>query len=70
MYTIYTKPNCPQCDQAKLLLKMKGLEFETLDVTSDEKLFDFVVSEGFRGMPAIYQEGVKVGGLQELKNMF
>lgn len=70
MYTIYTKPNCTQCDQAKLLLKMKGLEFETKDVTEDENIFEFIVNEGFRGMPAIYLNGDKVGGLQELKNMF
>lgn len=70
MYTIYTKPNCTQCDQAKLLLKMRGVDFNTVDVTVDAQAFEFVVSEGFRGMPAIYLDGDKVGGLAELKNMF
>lgn len=68
MYTIYSKPNCTQCDQAKLMLKMKGLSFEVIDVMEDKTAFDFVVSEGFKGMPAIYLEGVKVGGLMELKS--
>lgn len=70
MYTIYTKPNCTQCDQAKLLLKMKGISFDTIDVTEDQEAFNFVVSEGFRGMPAIYLDGNKIGGLSELKSMF
>jgi len=30
MYTIYSKPNCPQCDQAKLLLEMKGEKFNVI----------------------------------------
>ena len=30
MYTVYSKPNCTFCDQAKSLLKAKGLEFREI----------------------------------------
>ena len=26
--TVWSKDNCPYCDQAKSLLKMKGIEYE------------------------------------------
>lgn len=34
MFTVYSKPNCPHCDQAKALLKKLDEQFEviTLDV--------------------------------------
>lgn len=70
MYKIYTKPNCPQCDQAKMFLKMKAEPFEAIDVMSSEDAFEFVVSEGFKSMPAVYKGTEKVGGLAELKKMF
>lgn len=29
-FTVYSKPNCTYCDQAKALLEQKGLEFEII----------------------------------------
>ena len=31
-FTIYSKPNCPQCDKAKDLLKKKGLTYKEVIV--------------------------------------
>lgn len=30
MFTVYSKPNCPSCDQAKALLTQKGAKFEVI----------------------------------------
>ena len=30
MYIVYSKPNCPQCDQAKMLLDMKGEKYNVI----------------------------------------
>lgn len=32
MFTIYSKPNCPNCTSAKQLLESKGLEFQVLEL--------------------------------------
>jgi glutaredoxin len=29
-FTLYSKPNCPHCDQAKALLESKGYDFEVI----------------------------------------
>lgn len=29
-YTVFTKPACPQCDQAKAMLTSKGIAFDTI----------------------------------------
>lgn len=31
-YIVYSKPNCPFCDQAKALLDSKGLEFDVINL--------------------------------------
>jgi len=77
MLTVYSKPACPQCDQAKALLKSKGVEFKVvhLDVqqpkvpgeeyiTRDELLAKIPTA---RMMPQIMDGDVHVGSLNELK---
>jgi glutaredoxin 3 len=79
MYTVYTKPNCPQCDQAKALLESKGLEYKTvhLDVgqpkTADSEYIGrddlLALIPGARMMPQIMKEGVAIGSLPELRKV-
>jgi glutaredoxin len=80
MITIYSKPACTHCDQAKALLKSKGIAFEEihLDVgqakTADAKYISRQsLLEKFptaRTMPQITDEGVYIGGFSELKSYF
>jgi glutaredoxin len=83
MYTIYSKPNCPQCDQAKLLLDTKGEEYNVihLDVgqpkqnnlkyISREDLLKKIPTA--RMMPQIIKQHLDaehyVGSYQELKKI-
>lgn len=30
MFTVYSKPQCPYCDQAKALLELKGEDFKVI----------------------------------------
>lgn len=76
MLTIYSKEKCQQCDSAKLLCQMKGVDYvvKTLDVdyTRDELLH---ISPKARSFPVITVMGeydgvgveVYLGGLVELK---
>jgi glutaredoxin 3 len=68
MITVYSKNNCPFCVQAKNLLKLKGVEFEEIKIDEDTSAKDFVLSEGHRTVPQIYQDGKLLveGGYQGL----
>ena len=78
MLVIYSKDNCQQCDSAKLLCQMKGVDYvvKTLDVdyTRDELMH---ISPKARSFPVIVvkvkYDGVEmeeyIGGLVELKEV-
>lgn len=51
--TIYTQPNCTQCEQTKRFLTLKEVPFETVDITQDADAFDFVVGLGYKSVPVV-----------------
>ena len=72
MFIVYGKPDCPHCTEAKMLLDLKGAEYEYLQVGVDLTKQELVsVMEVFgvlpRSVPQITKEGKYVGGLKELK---
>lgn len=65
---VWSKPNCPFCDQAKALLTMKGIEFEERKVGNDwtkEQLLEAVPTA--RTVPQIFLDEELVGGFNELR---
>jgi glutaredoxin 3 len=65
---VWSKDNCPFCDQAKALLKMKGIEIEERKVGGDwtkEQLLEAVPTA--RTVPQIFLDDEHIGGFQELK---
>ena len=68
MITVYSKANCPFCDQAKGLLKLKGVVYEEIRIDQDTEAREFIVGEGHRTVPQIYQNGKLLveGGFQGL----
>ena len=69
MYTIYSKDDCQQCDVAKLICSMKGVEFEVkklgVDFNRDEILS---LAPNTRSFPVLFKDGELLGGLEQLKN--
>jgi glutaredoxin len=66
--TIWSKYNCPYCDQAKALLKLKGIEFEECkigDGYTKEDLLEAVPTA--RTVPQIFLDQELIGGFTELK---
>jgi glutaredoxin 3 len=57
MITVYSKNNCPYCVQAKNLLKQKGIEFDEINIEATPEAREFIVAEGHRTVPQIYQDG-------------
>lgn len=65
---IWSKYHCSFCDQAKQLLKMKGIEFEERkigDGWTKEDLLEAVPTA--RTVPQIFLDEEYVGGYTELK---
>lgn len=71
MLTVYSKNNCPYCVQAKSLLELKGIEYEEVKIDEVPEAREFVLSEGHRTVPQIYQNGELFveGGFQGLSNL-
>jgi glutaredoxin len=68
---VWSKLNCPFCDQAKGLLKMKGIEYEERNVSKDwtkEQLLEAVPTA--RTLPQIFLDDNYIGGFTELKRHF
>lgn len=68
---VWSKYNCPYCDQAKALLKQKGISFEERkigDGYTREDLLEAV--PGARTVPQIFLDDNLIGGFTELKKLF
>jgi glutaredoxin 3 len=66
--TIWSKYHCPYCDQAKALLKQRGIPFEEKkigDGFTKEDLLEAVPTA--RTVPQIFLDNELVGGFTELK---
>jgi glutaredoxin 3 len=65
---VWSKYNCPYCDQAKALLTQKGIRYEERkigDGYSREELLEAVPDA--RTVPQIFLDGNLIGGFTELK---
>ena len=65
---IWSKYHCSYCDQAKALLKSKGIQFQEKkigDGYTKEELLEAVPTA--RTVPQIFIDGELVGGFTELK---
>jgi glutaredoxin 3 len=64
---IYTTPICPYCIRAKRLLDTKGVPYEEIDVSGDDRArMDLAERTGMRTVPQIFIGEHHVGGSDEL----
>lgn len=65
---VWSKNQCPFCDQAKNLLKSKGIEFEERNISTNwtkEQLLESVPTA--RTLPQIFLDDKLIGGFTELR---
>ncbi len=65
---VWSKDACPFCDQAKNLLKLKGIEYEERNISRDwtrEQLLEAVPNA--RTVPQIFLDEQLIGGFTELR---
>lgn len=65
--TIYTKPNCVDCNKTKNYMKSKGIEFSEVDITQDEGALARIKSMGFLRAPVVDANDVWWSGFDEQK---
>lgn len=68
---VWSKYHCPYCDQAKMLLKQKGIQFEERkigDGYSREDLLEAVPEA--RTVPQIFLDEKLIGGYTDLVKYF
>jgi len=51
--TVYTKPSCVQCTATYRALDSKGIEYEVLDLSTDEAALEAVKSLGYLQAPVV-----------------
>ena len=66
--TIYSKSHCPLCDQAKNLLKSKGLDYEEWSMDDEGRRANFMKAyPDLKQMPQIWIGDQRVGGFAGLQ---
>lgn len=72
MITIYSKPNCTFCEQAKSLCESKGFAYKMLKLDEDytrEELMERCPVP-VRSVPQIFTGGEYIGGFTDLRAWF
>ena len=71
MITVYTLPNCVQCDNTKRLFDRGGVTYETVDLSKDEEAMTMVQSLGYQAAPIVMTEKGHWGGfrLEKIRNL-
>ena len=67
MYTIYSKPSCSYCSQAKQLLEMKQLPFVYKNLGTHYNLDEFMeLAPNAKSFPQVFKDGKCIGGYSDL----
>ena len=67
---IYSTPSCPYCELLKQFLKEKGVDFQTIDVSQDEKTQNYLMEKtGKITVPVVEIDGQIVVGFDKAKIM-
>ena len=51
--TVYSKPNCPQCDFTKKYLNDMGTPYNEVDITQDKEALEQLRHHGYLGVPVV-----------------
>ena len=67
---VYTLNYCPYCYRVKELLKKKGIAFEEIDFTDDDRLREEIAKKsGQETAPQVFVNGKPIGGYAEVRRL-
>ncbi|PFG21305.1 glutaredoxin-like protein NrdH [Serinibacter salmoneus] len=55
--TVFSKPNCVQCNATYRALDKQGLEYEVVDLTLDAEALNTVKALGYQQAPVVFAGG-------------
>ncbi|NCD19728.1 MAG: glutaredoxin-like protein NrdH [Actinobacteria bacterium] len=55
--TVYSKPNCVQCDATYRALAKHGLAYTAIDITQDPEALQTVKALGYQQAPVVFAGG-------------
>jgi glutaredoxin-like protein NrdH len=64
MTTVYTKPNCVQCDATKRLMDKLGVEYATVDIADNPQELEKLIQMGYRSAPVVITDDDSWAGFQ------
>lgn len=65
MTTVYTKPNCVQCDATKRLMDKLGVEYTTVDIAENPQELEKLIQMGYKAAPVVItKDGESWAGFQ------
>lgn len=53
MITVYSNPNCVQCEQTKRYLNLNGLEFESKMIQDSPEIMPLIEEKGYKSAPVV-----------------
>ena len=62
--TVYTKPACVQCNATFRALDKAGLDYATVDITTDSEARDYVMGLGYLQAPVVVAGGQHWSGFR------
>lgn len=69
--TVYSKPNCPQCDLTKRDMDILGIEYNTIDISQQHDQLERLSNLGFRSAPVVETDAETWAGYnqEKIKNL-
>ena len=68
--SIFTKPGCPYCANAKKMLAEHGMDYEEISVGHDTNLRSVRAITGMETVPQVFIDGDYIGGSEDLAKYF
>lgn len=53
MLTVYSKPNCIQCEMTKMWLTQNKIPFEAVDIEANPGAFELIKHYGYSSLPVV-----------------
>lgn len=64
MITIYTNPDCIQCEQTKRYLDKKNVPYKVIDLSQDNEALNMVLGLGFKSAPVVITDNDRWSGFR------
>jgi glutaredoxin len=67
---VYSKANCQQCNTLISLLNKNEIKFEVVKIDEDETARTFLLANGHRSVPQVYDNNNYIGGYKECMELY